>query len=80
MDRYKQHTQHCSSCRQALKNLQRLQILLLTYFAITISGVAIIPDHLRIKVGLPLAIAALLGMGIYSWLKLWLMPKFYFVD
>ncbi|NES64885.1 MAG: Rieske 2Fe-2S domain-containing protein [Okeania sp. SIO2D1] len=80
LDRYKQHTQHCSSCRQALKNIQRLQILLLTYFVVTVSGVAILPDELRIKVGLPLVITALLGMGIYAWLKLLLIPQFYFVD
>lgn len=80
LDRYKQHTQHCSSCRNALKNLQRLQIVLLCYFVITISGVAILPDHLRIQVGLPVVITALLGLGIYSWLKYWLIPKFYFVD
>ncbi|MBK1986197.1 Rieske 2Fe-2S domain-containing protein [Sphaerospermopsis aphanizomenoides BCCUSP55] len=80
LDRYRQHTQHCSSCRNALKNFQRLQMLLLSYFVIAVSGVAILPDELRIKVGLPLIITALLGMGVYSWLKLWLIPKFYFVD
>ncbi|MDJ0553228.1 MAG: Rieske 2Fe-2S domain-containing protein [Microcoleaceae cyanobacterium MO_207.B10] len=80
LDSYKQHTQHCSSCREALKNLQRLQFLLLTYFIIIVSGVAIFPDNLRIKIGLPLVITALLGMGIYAWLKLWLIPQFYFVD
>ncbi|NEP81785.1 MAG: Rieske 2Fe-2S domain-containing protein [Okeania sp. SIO3B3] len=80
LDRYQQHTQHCSSCRQALKNIQRLQILLLTYFIIIVSGVAIFPDHLRVQIGLPLVITALLGMGVYSWLKLWLIPQFYFVD
>ncbi|NES91620.1 MULTISPECIES: Rieske 2Fe-2S domain-containing protein [Okeania] len=80
LDRYQQHTQHCSSCRQALKNLQRLQIFLITYFIIIVSGVAIFPDELRIKVGLPLVITALLGMGVYAWLKLWLIPQFYFVD
>ncbi|NEP88503.1 MAG: pheophorbide a oxygenase, partial [Okeania sp. SIO2C2] len=64
----------------ALKNLQRLQIFLITYFIIIVSGVAIFPDNLRIKVGLPLVITALLGMGIYGWLKLWLIPQFYFVD
>jgi len=80
LDRYKQHTQHCSSCREALKNLQKLQILLITYFIIIVSGVAIFPDNLRIQIGLPLVITALLGMGIYAWLKLWLIPQFYFVD
>ncbi|MBD2626987.1 aromatic ring-hydroxylating dioxygenase subunit alpha [Trichormus variabilis] len=80
LDLYKQHTQHCSSCRNALKNIQRLQIALLAYFVISISGVAILPDALRIQLGLPLVITALLGLGAYSWLKFWLVPKFYFVD
>ncbi|AFZ23038.1 ring-hydroxylating dioxygenase, large terminal subunit [Cylindrospermum stagnale PCC 7417] len=80
LDCYKQHTQHCSSCRNALKNLQHLQIALLAYFVITISGVAILPDALRMRLGLPLVITALLGLGAYSWLKFRLIPKFYFVD
>ncbi|TAF11328.1 MAG: pheophorbide a oxygenase [Nostocales cyanobacterium] len=80
LDRYQQHTQHCSSCRNTLKNLQRLQIALLAYFVITVSGVAILPDNLRLTVGLPLIITALLGMGVYSGLKFWLIPQFYFVD
>ncbi|MEJ1933823.1 Rieske 2Fe-2S domain-containing protein [Nostoc sp. NIES-2111] len=80
LDRYTQHTQHCSSCRQALKNIQRLQLFLLGYFVIIISGVAVLPDSLRVKLGLPLVITVLLGLGLYSWLKLWLVPKFYFVD
>ncbi|BAZ85896.1 hypothetical protein [Dolichospermum compactum] len=80
LDRYKQHTQHCSSCRTAVKNLERLQIGLLAYFVIIISGVAVLPDHWRLQLGLPLVITALLGLGAYSWLKFSLIPKFYFVD
>ena len=80
LDRYKQHTQHCSSCRTAVKNLERLQIGLLAYFVIVISGVAVLPDDWRLQLGLPLVITALLGLGAYSWLKFSLIPKFYFVD
>jgi phenylpropionate dioxygenase-like ring-hydroxylating dioxygenase large terminal subunit len=80
LDRYKQHTQHCSSCRTAVKNLERLQIGLLVYFVIVISGVAVLPDDWRLQLGLPLVITALLGLGAYSWLKFSLIPKFYFVD
>ncbi len=80
LNRYKQHTQHCSSCRGALRTIQRLQVVLLAYFAITVSGVAILPDTLRVKVGLPLVITALLSLSVYTWLKFWLSPKFYFVD
>ena len=43
-------------------------------------NVTIFPDNLRIKIGLHLVITALLGMGIYAWLKLWLILQFYFVD
>jgi phenylpropionate dioxygenase-like ring-hydroxylating dioxygenase large terminal subunit len=80
LDRYQQHTQNCSSCRTAVKNLERLQIALLAYFVFIISGVAVLPDHWRLQLGLPLVITALLGLGIYSWLKFFLIPKFYFVD
>ncbi|MBD2446831.1 Rieske 2Fe-2S domain-containing protein [Nostoc sp. FACHB-152] len=80
LDRYKQHTQHCSSCRQALKIVQRLQALLLIYFAITVCTVALLPDALKVKLGLPLTATALLSLGAYAWLKLWLSPRFYFVD
>ncbi|MEB3342888.1 Rieske 2Fe-2S domain-containing protein [Okeania sp.] len=80
LDRYQQHTQHCSSCRQTLKNLQRLQFLLVIYFIVIVSGVSVFPDSLRMQIGLPLVITALLGMGIYGWLKMWLIPQFYFVD
>ncbi len=80
LDRYKQHTQHCSSCRTAVKNLERLQIGLLAYFVIIISGVAVLPDYWRLQLGLLLVITAISGLGIYSWLKFSLIPKFYFVD
>ncbi|WP_414577172.1 Rieske 2Fe-2S domain-containing protein [Anabaena sp. CCY 9402-a] len=80
LDRYKQHTQHCSSCRNALKNIERSQIILLAYFAITVAAAAILPDSLRLKLGLPLVISGVLGLAAYAWLKFWLTPKFYFVD
>lgn len=80
LDRYKQHTQHCSSCRGALRVIQRLQVVLLAYSAITISGVAILPDTFRVKLGLTLIITALLSLAAYTLLKFWLVPKFYFID
>ncbi|MBD2362815.1 Rieske 2Fe-2S domain-containing protein [Anabaena minutissima FACHB-250] len=80
LDRYKQHTQHCSSCRNALKNIERSQIILLAYFAITVAASAILPDSLRLKLGLPVVITGLLSLAAYAWLKFWLTPKFYFVD
>jgi hypothetical protein len=80
LNRYEQHTQHCSSCRGALKNIQTLQLFLLAYFAVVVAIVAVLTDTLRMKVGILLIISALFGLGIYAILKLWLEPKFYFVD
>ncbi len=80
LDRYSQHTVHCRSCRLALKTLQRLQFILLGYFAVTIASVAVMPDVIRINLGLPLTVLALIGLGIYAYLKYWVEPKFYFVD
>ena len=80
LNRYKQHTQHCSSCRNALKSAQRMQIILISYFAVVVSVVALLPDAIRLKLGLPLIVTALLGLGAYAWLKFWLIPRFYFLD
>jgi phenylpropionate dioxygenase-like ring-hydroxylating dioxygenase large terminal subunit len=80
LDRYHQHTLICGSCRQALKNVQRVQIGLLIYFAIALSIAAVLPDAFRVGISLPLVLTALLGLVIYGYLKYWLEPKFYFVD
>lgn len=80
LDRYHQHTQHCSSCRKVLKTIQLGQWLLMIYFIGIVSVVAMLPDSLRVSLGLWLTISALLGLGIAAVLKFWLMPKFYFVD
>jgi phenylpropionate dioxygenase-like ring-hydroxylating dioxygenase large terminal subunit len=80
LDRYRQHTQHCSSCRRALKWVQHLQIILLGYFALAVVGVTLMPESIRLRLGLPLMAIALLGLAVYSWLKKWLQPRFYFVD
>ena len=80
LDRYHQHTQHCSSCRNALKTTKFWQWLLVAYFIATVSVVAVLPDNLRVSWGLWLMVSALLGLGIAAVLKFWLMPKFYFVD
>jgi hypothetical protein len=80
LDRYKQHTQHCSSCRGTLKTVKRIEWVLLGNFVITVSGVALLPDALRLRLGLPVMVVALLGLAAFTWLKFWLEPKFYFVD
>ncbi|MFW6358885.1 MAG: hypothetical protein ACOC0N_06695 [Chroococcales cyanobacterium] len=50
------------------------------YFALSVAGTALLPDALRFQVGLPLITVAVLGLGVYAWLKFWLEPQFYFVD
>ncbi|VXD14734.1 Rieske (2Fe-2S) region [Planktothrix serta PCC 8927] len=80
LDTYHQHTQHCSSCRKALKTIQRLQLGLLIYFLLTVSSVALMSDSVRSYWGIPLIAIALFGLGIYGGLKYYLEPKFYFVD
>jgi len=80
LDRYHQHTQHCSSCRDALEMIKLWQWILLAYFIATISVVAILPDNLRISWGIWLMITALISLGVATGLRFWLMPKFYFVD
>ncbi|MCC0177581.1 hypothetical protein I4641_11385 [Waterburya agarophytonicola K14] len=80
LDRYHQHTQHCSSCRKTLKTIRLIQWLLLSYFAIVVAIVAVLPDSFRVGLGLYLIISTILGLGIGAILRFWLMPKFYFVD
>ena len=80
LDRYHQHTQHCSSCRNVLRMIKLWQWLLVTYFIAIVSVVAVLPDNLRVSLGLWLIISAVLGLGIAAVLRFWLMPKFYFVD
>ena len=47
LDRYHQHTQHCSSCRGALTNIQRLEVFLLGYFAVAVATAAGMPASMR---------------------------------
>ncbi len=63
-----------------MKTIQRLENVLLGNFAVTISLVAVMPDELRVRLGLPLIVVALFGLAAFSWLKFWLEPRFYFVD
>jgi hypothetical protein len=80
LDCYNQHVLHCSSCRQALRNVQRLEMGLLVYFAVALAIAAVMPDVFRLWIILPLVLTALLGLVVYAGLKYWLEPKFYFVD
>ncbi|MBE9032177.1 Rieske 2Fe-2S domain-containing protein [filamentous cyanobacterium LEGE 11480] len=80
LDRYHQHTKICSSCSQALKYIQRTQLGLQIYFILALAITAVLPDSLRLHVGLPFIITGLAGLGLYGWLKYRLEPQFYFVD
>ena len=80
LDRYHQHTQHCHSCRKALKSIRYLQWGLLVYFILSLTIVALLPDQLRFLPGLPIMALALLGLSAAAWLRFFLEPKFYFVD
>ncbi|MCG6133637.1 MAG: hypothetical protein MET45_03080 [Nostoc sp. LLA-1] len=48
----------------------------MVYSIITVAGVVLLPDAVRLKVGLPLMITTALSMGAYAWLKFWLIPNF----
>jgi phenylpropionate dioxygenase-like ring-hydroxylating dioxygenase large terminal subunit len=80
LDRYHQHTQHCQSCRNALKSIRRLQWGLLIYWILSLIIVVLLPDQQRFLPGLPLLTIALLGLGVAAWLKFFLEPQFYFID
>lgn len=69
LERYNQHTINCSSCRLALTSLQRLQFVPKGYLAMTVAGVAVMPDVLRVNLGLPPIVLALMWLGIYAWLN-----------
>ena len=60
--------------------LKRSQIILLALSTIFLIFTAIISDELRHQFGLALGGLILLFLALYSWLKLWLEPRFYFID
>jgi hypothetical protein len=80
LDRYHQHTQHCQSCRNALKLIRRLQWGLLAYWILSVIIVVLLPDQQRFLPGLPLLVIGLFGLGVAAWLKFVLEPQFDFVD
>jgi phenylpropionate dioxygenase-like ring-hydroxylating dioxygenase large terminal subunit len=79
LDRYYSHTQHCGSCRDALRRLQQLRQGLLIVSAVVWS---VIPLAIALAEPLPLSITGLLtGLplvagGLWLWLGT-LEPKFY---
>lgn len=63
LDRYHQHTQICSSCRQALKQIKQLQLGLIGLFAVAIATTSLLPDAVRFSWGLSLVLLGLAGLG-----------------
>ncbi|MGB5768823.1 MAG: hypothetical protein WBM32_02980 [Crocosphaera sp.] len=80
LDRYHQHTQHCSSCRNALQNVKRWQGILLIFAIISVIISSVMSDEFRLQWGIPLGCLVITALGVYSWLKWWLEPRFYFLD
>lgn len=80
IDRYHQHTVHCSSCRTALKRVEWGKRISVGLVILAIATTAVLPDALRLKFGL-----GLLGLGgisgaIAAVLHYKIEPEFYFVD
>lgn len=80
LDRYRQHTVHCHSCRQSLQGIKRIQFLLLGYGAIALVVSTWFPDTARLTYSVPLGISAFFALGVWAWLRFRLEPKFYFID
>lgn len=80
LDRYHQHTQHCHSCRKALKRIRQLHTGALISSAILVLIIALLPDADRWQVGLPLGAIAILTAVTWAWLRYKLEPQFLFVD
>ena len=79
LDRYHQHTIHCSSCRGALAAIHRWQFGLVALAVVLVIVTALLPDAGRLKFGLPLAGVSLIALGLFVLLKYWLEPKFHYV-
>jgi Pheophorbide a oxygenase len=80
MDRYAQHTRHCSSCRQALGRIKIAKLSLSAIGILLVTIATVLPDSIRFTIGLPLliisAIVGLIAFGLHSQVE----PKFYFED
>jgi NhaP-type Na+/H+ and K+/H+ antiporter len=63
-----------------LAKIQKIQVILLILSVTSLVSVAVFNDSWRGQWGIPLMLFGLLSLGIYSGLKWWLEPQFYFVD
>ena len=77
LDRMSQHTEKCSSCRTAYRNVRRAFVVLLA-LAVATLGLAVVPSDVVARVAIATVAMALFGVAAY--LKLKLEPQFVFVD
>ncbi|CAI5464949.1 unnamed protein product [Closterium sp. Yama58-4] len=77
LDRLGQHTEKCSSCRAALKNVRRLAAVLAGAAAVLLAAAAVVPGEV-VGVGgkAGLAVGALVSLAGAAWLKYELEPQF----
>ncbi|CAI5532322.1 unnamed protein product [Closterium sp. Naga37s-1] len=70
LDRLGQHTEKCSSCRAALKNVRRLAAVLVGAAAVLLAAAAVIPGE-AVGVGGKawLAVGAVVSLASAAWLK-----------
>ncbi|MGB2923998.1 MAG: hypothetical protein WBB82_01745, partial [Limnothrix sp.] len=80
IDRYHQHTVHCSSCRTALKRVRWGKRISISLMILAIATTAVLPDILRLKLGLVLLGLAGISGAIAAVLHYKIEPEFYFVD
>ncbi len=80
LDRYHQHTIHCTSCRNALKNTKWAKRILTGLAIATIATTAVLPNSVRIRLGLGLLSFGGICGAIAAVLHYKLEPGFYFVD
>ncbi|MDJ0581942.1 Rieske 2Fe-2S domain-containing protein [Crocosphaera sp.] len=79
LDRYHSHTKHCSSCRTALKNIQRLKVGVAIATSViwsVIIGLLLIFDNLSLW-GMMLSIVTV-PLGVISWFALSRLEKQFF--
>ena len=80
LDRYHQHTIHCSSCRTALKRIQWAKRIFVALMVALIAIGVILPDSARVQWGLSLLGFEVICGAIAVILHYKLEPEFYFVD
>ena len=77
LDRFHQHTLHCSSCRGALKGVENWSDRLFVLFVVLLAAATVPPDW-PIRAGFATAAVAICGVAAY--LRFVIRPKFIFVD